>query len=76
MKEYPIKIMNICELIKFNKYCRKNHIKGKVIQNNFSANASSFWGIVFGLPLDSAKLIIDKEDTYAITEFINAFPHA
>jgi len=61
MKECPLQILNIIDLIKFNNYVRKNHIKGKVIQNNFSSKASSFIGLAVALPLECATLIVDVD---------------
>lgn len=61
MKECPLQIYNIKDLIKFNSYVRKNHIKGKVVQKNFSSKASSLIGLAIALPLECATLIIDED---------------
>lgn len=61
MKEHSIQIMNIRDLVKFHNYVIKNHIKGRVVQNNFNAKASSFIGIAFALPLEFATLIVDDD---------------
>lgn len=70
MKEHPLQIMKISDLIKFNKFVRKNHIKGRVIQNNLCSKANSFFGLALALPLDSAKLVIDDDSVHA-TNSIN-----
>jgi len=61
MKEHPVKLMNISDLIRFNSYVKRNHIKGKVVQKSFCTSASSLWGLAFALPLDSATLITDSD---------------
>jgi len=61
MKEHPLQIMNIGDLIRFNNYIRKNHIKGKIVQKDLCAKANSLLGIALALPLDSATLIIDSD---------------
>ncbi|GEM_PF-4968123 len=65
MKEHPVKIMNISDLIRFNSYVRKNHIRGNVVQKSLSVKASSVWGLALALPLDSATLITDSDCKFA-----------
>ena len=67
MKNYPIQIMNLNDLIKFHAYIRKNHIKGNVVQMNYSCKASSLVGILIALPLDSASLVVDESAKAEIT---------
>ena len=69
MKEHPLQILTIKDLIKFNSYIKKNYIKGRVVQNDFTAKASSFMGIALALPLEFATLIIDDDCVQTSEQF-------
>jgi len=59
MNKHTLQIMSIRDLIRFHAYIKKNHIRGKVIQNDFCCKASSLCSLALALPLESATLILD-----------------
>lgn len=61
MKEYPIKIMNLKELIRFQKEVRSLGLHGQIRQMNYVSNIRSGLNIALALPLDAATLCL-KED--------------
>ena len=61
MKEYPIKIMNLKDLIRFQKKVRALGLHGQIRQMNYVSNIRSGLNIALALPLDAATLCL-KED--------------
>ena len=56
MTEYSIKIMNLRDLIKFEKYVYANHLQGKIRQCNYTDDIHSILGIAIAIPMDSATV--------------------
>lgn len=59
MKEYPIKIMNMKDLIRFQKKIRSLNLHGQIRQMNYVSNIRSGLNIAIALPLDAATLCLE-----------------
>lgn len=58
MREYPIKITNFAELVKFERFVRKNNLHGELKQRDFSANIRSGFLLFMGLPFHHATVVL------------------
>lgn len=58
MKEYPIKIMNLKELIQFQENVFSRHLHGEIRQMKYVCNIRFGLGIAVVLPLDAATLCL------------------
>lgn len=56
MKEYPIKLMNLKDLIRFQKLVFTNDLHGEIRQKNYVSNIRFGLGLAMALPLDAATL--------------------
>lgn len=58
MREYPIKITNLAELVKFESFVRKNNLHGELRQRDFSADIRSGFLLFMGLPFHHASVVL------------------
>lgn len=58
MKEYPIQIMTLKDLLRLQSYVRANHLRGEVRQKNYACNVRSSLYMAIALPLDAATLYL------------------
>lgn len=59
MKEYPIKLMNLKDLIQFEAYVFSNNLHGKIRQMDYACNIRFGPGLAMALPLDAATLSLN-----------------
>ncbi|MGM9605597.1 MAG: hypothetical protein ACI3XG_11120 [Faecousia sp.] len=58
MKEYPIKLMNLKDLIRFQTYVFSNQLHGEIRQMKYACNIRFGLGLAIALPLDEATLCL------------------
>lgn len=58
MKEYPIKLMNLRDLIRFQTDVFSNHLHGEIRQMKYVCNIRFGLGLAMALPLDDATLCL------------------
>ena len=58
MKEYPIQIMNMKDLLRLQSCVRSNHLHGEIRQKNYVSNVRSGLYLAMVLPLDEATLCL------------------
>lgn len=58
MKEYPIKLMNLKDLIRFQSYVFSNHLHGEIRQMKYACNIRFGLWLALTLPLDDATLYL------------------
>lgn len=59
MREYPIKIKNLADLINFESFVRKNNLHGELRQRDFKANIRSGLILFMGLPFNNASVVLE-----------------
>lgn len=59
MKEYPIAINGLNDLIRLERYVSANHLHGRVRQNNFTCNLRNVPYLTLALPLEEAVLCLE-----------------
>lgn len=59
MKEYPIAINGLKDLILLERYVFANHLRGRVRQNNFVCNLRNTPYLALALPLEDAMLCLE-----------------
>ena len=60
MKEYPIRIMDLKNLVQFQKYVFSNDLHGQIRQKNYVANIRCMLYLAMALPLDAASLCLEE----------------
>lgn len=60
MKERPIKLMNLKDLIRFQAYVYTNHLHGEIRQMKYVSNIRSGLWLALALPLDDATLYMEE----------------
>ena len=58
MKEYPIRIMNMKDLIQFQASVFSWHLRGEIRQMDYVCNICFGLGLALALPLDAATLCL------------------
>ena len=61
MKEYPMKLMNMKDLIRFQRCVLSNNLHGEIRQKNYPVSVRSGFYLAMALPLDDAILCL-KDD--------------
>ena len=59
MKEYPIAINGLKDLLRLERYVFANHLHGKLRQNNFNCNLRNAPYLALALPLGEAVLRLE-----------------
>ena len=75
MKEYSIKLMNLKDLIQFQKLVFANDLHGEIRQKDYACNVRFGLGLSMALPLDAATLSL-KDCTEAKEADIMRICHA
>ena len=62
MKNQPLQLLKLRDLIRFHRYVRRHRIHGKVRQNQFVTSARNTFMLALALPLVSATLEIEERE--------------